>query len=121
MWIGLLRGSPDERFSWVDNPSPTLYSNWALGEPNDFYGRGENCGHMYIWKGEKATQWNDEICVNPSIGPMVFMCEMKPVDFGPKPAKTSNSVDEEGSGESVSGSGEFSGRSESGDDPPNGV
>ncbi|XP_078376682.1 uncharacterized protein LOC144660015 [Oculina patagonica] len=123
LWIGLLRGSPDERFQWVDDPAPTLYSNWALSEPNNFHGRGENCGHMYIWKGEKAMQWNDEVCVNPTIGPMIFMCEMKPVDFGPKPAKTGNSIDEEGSGEPGSGSGEFSGESEStsGDDLQNGL
>ena len=115
MWIGLLRGSSDEYFSWVNDPSPTMYSDWALDEPNNFGGRGENCGHMYIWRGDKAMQWNDELCVKPTIGPMIFMCEMKPVDFGPKPAKTGNSIDEEGSGETESGSGEFSGGSESGD------
>lgn len=116
MWIGLLRGSSDERFSWVDSPSPTLYSNWAITEPNNFNGRGENCGHMYIWKGEKAMQWNDELCVNPTIGPMIFMCEIKPVDLGPKPAKTGNSIDEDRSGNGGSGSGEVSSGSESGDD-----
>jgi len=116
MWIGLLRGSPDEQFSWVDDPLPTLYSNWALSEPNNFDGRGENCGHMYLWTGERAMQWNDELCVNPTIGSMIFMCEMKPVDFSPKPAKTGNSVDEEGSGKAGSGSGEVSSGSESGDD-----
>ena len=119
MWIGLLRGSSDESFSWINEPSPPLYTNWALGEPNNFYGRGENCGHMYIWKGEKAKQWNDELCVNPSIGPMVFMCEIEPVHslrmLGyPRQVETSNLIDGEGSATEESGSGELSSGSESG-------
>lgn len=125
MWIGLLRGSSDETFSWVREPFPPLYSNWALGEPNNFYSRGENCGHMYIWNSEKAKQWNDELCVNPSIGPMVFMCEIEPantqrmplgntvIKTATKTLKSSNLIDGEGSGEE-SGSGEFSSGSESG-------
>lgn len=125
MWIGLLRGSSDETFSWVREPFPPLYSNWALGEPNNFYSRGENCGHMYIWNSEKAKQWNDELCVNPSIGPMIFMCEIEPantqrmplgntvIKTATKTLKSSNLIDGEGSGEE-SGSGEFSSGSESG-------
>lgn len=118
MWIGLLRGFSDESFSWINDPSPPMYSNWALGEPNNFYGRGENCGHMYISTSEKAKQWNDELCVNPTIGPMVFMCEIEPENtprmLGKrKPVETGTSINEEISGEqSGSGSGEFSSGSE---------
>ena len=112
MWIGLLRGSSDETFTWINDHSPLMYSNWALGEPNNAYGRGENCGHMYIYSRDKAKQWNDELCVNPTIGSMVFMCEIEPVDTirmmeMPKTVEISNSVDEDSSGED-SGSGEYS-------------
>lgn len=112
MWIGLLRGSADESFAWVHDPYPPLYSNWALGEPNNFYGRGENCGHMYIWTSQKGKQWNDELCVNPSIGPMVFMCEIQPLGARKIPenykiVETPNVVDGDGSGDQ-SGSGELS-------------
>lgn len=100
----------------MHTPPPILYSNWAMEEPNNFNGQGENCGHMYIWKGEKAMEWNDEICVNPSIGPMTFMCEMKPLDLGSKPVKTGNSINEGGSGEEESGSGESASGWASGDD-----
>ena len=112
MWIGLLRGSADESFAWVNDPYPPLYSNWALGEPNNFYGRGENCGHMYIWTSQKGKQWNDELCVNPSIGPMVFMCEIQPLGARRIPenykiVESPNVVDGEESGDQ-SGSGELS-------------
>ena len=112
MWIGLLRGSSDETFTWINDHSPLMYFNWALGEPNNAYGRGENCGHMYIYSRDKAKQWNDELCVNPTIGSMVFMCEIEPVDTirmmeMPKTVEISNSVDEDSSGED-SGSGEYS-------------
>lgn len=106
MWIGLLRGSSSEQFAWVHTPPPILYSNWAVEEPNNLHGRGENCGHIYIWKGDKAMQWNDELCVNPTIGPMIFMCEMKPLDLGLEPIKSGNSINQVGSGEGESGSGE---------------
>lgn len=105
MWIGLLRGSSSEQFAWVHTSPPILYSNWAIEEPNNLHGRGENCGHIYIWKGDKAMQWNDELCVNPTIGPMIFMCEMKPLDLELKPINSGNSVIEGGSGEGESGSG----------------
>ena len=116
MWIGLLRGFPVERFSWVDERSPMMYSNWATGEPNDELNRGENCGHMYVKESSRATQWNDELCVNPTIGPMIFMCEKPAVEPRGTPVWTGTSVDGEGSG-IESGSGETSGEFECGDEP----
>ena len=118
MWIGLLRGSADETFSWVNDPYPPLYSNWALGEPNDFSGRGENCGHMYIWTNLKGKQWNDELCVDPYIGSMIFMCEIQPVDKlrmtgSYKVIKSTNVIDGEGSSDQ-SASGEETSESNSG-------
>lgn len=118
MWIGLLRGSADETFSWVNDPYPPLYSNWALGEPNDFSGRGENCGHMYIWTNPKGKQWNDELCVDPYIGSMIFMCEIQPVDKlrmtgSYKVIKSTNVIDGEGSSDQ-SASGEETSESNSG-------
>lgn len=54
-----------------------FYSNWAQNEPNNRNTHGENCVHMYVGSGSKAMKWNDELCVNPTTGPMAYMCEKK--------------------------------------------
>ncbi|XP_077183498.1 CD209 antigen-like protein C [Paroedura picta] len=54
-WIGLHDMKNENTFVWLDN-SPLTYTNWNLGEPNN-YGTGEDCGMI-----QKDGYWNDLGC-----------------------------------------------------------
>lgn len=65
-WIGLCR-SHEGGFEWTDGTplTPSSYSNWFPGEPNDLSGT-ENCVHV---SSVLNDQWNDTDCFNnPFIG-----------------------------------------------------
>ena len=64
VWIGLQRKA-DSKFYWVDGtPLEGHYQNWYIGEPNNYRGAREDCGHMYGKQAGagKAGAWNDLLC-----------------------------------------------------------
>jgi hypothetical protein len=58
-WVGGYQDGFD-KWHWVTN-EPWRYTNWAKGEPNDYYGRDSE-QHLAIWSkyGKHAWKWNDE-------------------------------------------------------------
>ena len=75
VWIGLQRKA-DSKFYWVDGtPLEGHYKNWNVGEPNNYRGAREDCGHMYgkqTGTGQAGT-WNDLPCGNR--GPSGLLCQ----------------------------------------------
>uniref|UniRef100_A0A2C9KE90 Macrophage mannose receptor 1-like n=1 Tax=Biomphalaria glabrata TaxID=6526 RepID=A0A2C9KE90_BIOGL len=76
-WIGLNRDSAGG-FGWTDN-SPTVYFNWAQGEPSlhvtNQYSNTvteEECVEMY----RESGQWNDLSCIGNKQG---YICKTSPV------------------------------------------
>ena len=65
IWIGMHRPNPDNLpiscspslYTWVDG-SPTVYTNWASGQP-DCGLNIEACGHLWA-----SSVWNDQNCNN---------------------------------------------------------
>ncbi len=66
-WIGLAEPS-EGRWLW-SNGTPAKFFAWGSGEPNNFGGRGEDCGDWETLSG----RWNDANCFTT----MHFMCEGK--------------------------------------------
>ncbi|XP_060593193.1 perlucin-like protein [Ruditapes philippinarum] len=58
-WIGLTDKSQDGIWRWYDTKSLATCSYWALGEPNNFGNRNEECVHFDYGKDYK---WNDNTC-----------------------------------------------------------
>jgi len=57
-------GSPtEENWQWVTG-EPFVYTNWGVGEPNDFRGSEEDCllPHGNPKRGSKPWAWNDAEC-----------------------------------------------------------
>lgn len=89
VWIGsadnssLITGSSEGNFSWVGDSSPFwqggvsghsidgAYTNWQIGEPNDF-GSNEDCVELYNDYGK----WNDYPCANGRY----YVCQMPAVE-----------------------------------------
>ncbi|KAM3929231.1 macrophage mannose receptor 1-like [Leptodactylus fuscus] len=67
MWIGLVKGNPDEGFMWSDG-SPLTYENWGYSEPDNILGE-EYCGSMFGY----TLRWNDLHC---DIA-LEWICELK--------------------------------------------
>jgi hypothetical protein len=61
-WIGLSDRALEGAWVW-DGP-PSSYTNWCLGEPND-YGGLEDCAETgYTCSTEVRTAWNDDTCTD---------------------------------------------------------
>ncbi|XP_078678988.1 uncharacterized protein LOC144914705 isoform X3 [Branchiostoma floridae x Branchiostoma belcheri] len=60
-WIGLNDLKDEKTWTWSDGTpvSDCVFTNWAPGEPNNAYGQGQDCGHL--WKG-KGFKWDDDGC-----------------------------------------------------------
>ena len=69
-------GLADSKFYWVDGtPLEGHYKNWYVGEPNNYRGAREDCGHMYgkqTGTGQ-AGAWNDLLC--GLRGPSGLLCQ----------------------------------------------
>jgi hypothetical protein len=73
-WIGASQPAvttcPACDWSWVTG-DPFVYTNWAAGEPNDFYG-ADSEQHLEFWI--TPGTWNDQCnCVQPG-----FVVEYEP-------------------------------------------
>ena len=65
-WIGYTDQQGEGTFGWIDGSSPTSYTNWADGEPNNFgNGADEDFVQMFaetitrVGTEISAGQWND--------------------------------------------------------------
>ncbi len=65
-WLGLSDTALEGRFAW-EGGSPSTYTDWRPGEPNDYAG-AEDCG---AWADDGAGAWNDTRCA----GTLPFICE----------------------------------------------
>ncbi len=68
-WFGGFQppGSPDEPegdWEWVTG-EPFVYTNWHVGEPNDFDGREEDCLDPHP---DGSLGWNDSSCDDRRVG-----------------------------------------------------
>lgn len=57
-------------FTWIESQTPTSYTNWDTGEPNDHLYIPEKCIESKTGNGGR---WNDVICSPISMRPVV--CE----------------------------------------------
>jgi hypothetical protein len=64
IWIGLSDHAAEGTMRWVTGEA-LVYTNWEMGEPNDF-GGDEDCAHVY-----STGLWNDSVCP-AAVG---YMCE----------------------------------------------
>ncbi|XP_068115096.1 pulmonary surfactant-associated protein D-like [Hyperolius riggenbachi] len=55
-WLGINKIKTKPIFKYLNN-DPLKYTNWGPGEPNNAYGRDEDCVEM--WENGK---WNDNVC-----------------------------------------------------------
>ena len=70
MWIGLSDRLKEGTFEWSDG-SPTTFTAWALGEPNNGFGSNEDCVTMN--RGRNFDLWNDKGCSRR----LRFVCSRK--------------------------------------------
>uniref|UniRef100_A0A8C4HRM7 C-type lectin domain-containing protein n=1 Tax=Dicentrarchus labrax TaxID=13489 RepID=A0A8C4HRM7_DICLA len=66
-WIGLTDRVTEGVWKWVDG-TPLTTSFWRSGEPNNYYGRNEDCVEITNNGG-----WNDLVCENE----INWICEKK--------------------------------------------
>lgn len=66
-WQGYNDGEVEGSFVW-DGGSPSTFTDWRAGEPND-YGGAEDCG---AFADDGAGAWNDRDCENV----LPFVCEL---------------------------------------------
>ena len=66
-WMGLSDGATEGAFVW-EGGSPSAYTAWRPGEPNDYAG-AEDCG---AWADDGAAGWNDKNCVTHAVA---YVCE----------------------------------------------
>ncbi|XP_026158978.1 C-type lectin domain family 4 member M-like [Mastacembelus armatus] len=69
-WIGLTDSDVEAVWKWVDGTLLTL-SFWYSGEPNNYYGRNEDCVETNYYDSEDS--WNDVNCENENF----WVCEKK--------------------------------------------
>lgn len=53
---------------WIDSQTPTSYTNWYPGEPNDYGGTPEKC---IVLNNENLKGWHDVPCTSM----MLVVCE----------------------------------------------
>jgi hypothetical protein len=64
LWLGLTDEGHEGVWTWITGES-FLYTNWAAGEPNNYFGAGtENYGLMY-----SSGQWNDATSIATLVAP----------------------------------------------------
>lgn len=58
-------------FTWIESQTPANYTNWYLGEPNDFFGPSEICitlmpGNMEGWHDVPCSMTFPVVCERDS-------------------------------------------------------
>ena len=60
VWIGGTDAASEGTWVWSGSNTPLSYTNWADGEPNNYYSRynlTEDCLELY-----SSGEWNDQLC-----------------------------------------------------------
>jgi cysteine-rich repeat protein len=70
-WIGATDAAVEGAFGWSSGEL-WMYTNWALGEPND--SAGEDCTELYGPETTLPAQWNDLLCTTA----LPAVCERPP-------------------------------------------
>jgi len=80
LWLGLSDEGHEGVWMWITG-EPLLYTNWADGEPNNFWEGTEHYGHMWSSSGYK---WNDATPIGTAVGPINGVVEVEPpASLGP--------------------------------------
>ena len=78
-WVGGFQddgqSDPKAGWNWITGSEAWDYTNWAAGEPNDYYGSVDDEQHLAVWS-RYNWRWNDEWNVNNISG---YIAESLPV------------------------------------------
>jgi len=80
LWLGLSDEGHEGVWTWLTG-EPLLYTNWADGEPNNFWDGTEHYGHMWFF----SDQWNDATTIGTQVGSLPHgVVELEPpANLGP--------------------------------------
>ena len=58
-WLGITDRHSEGHWVLESTGKSVDFTNWSFGEPNNGYGRGEECAHV---KNNDSFDWNDRDC-----------------------------------------------------------